>query len=85
MIGRISDYDMKNAKYKHWTKVREAQVKLAKEDKAGQWVDCDDLNDGVNRKGKKIKNDLHMSVEGYKTMGQRFADKSIALINGTAK
>ncbi len=85
VIGRISDYDIKNSKYKHWTRIRDVQVQLAREDKNGQWIDCDDLNDGKNRSGKQIKNDLHMSVEGYRKMGERFAEKAIALINGTAK
>ena len=47
------------------------------------WINTDDLNDGVNRKGKEIKNDLHMSSEGYVIMGKRFADKAIQLIENT--
>lgn len=82
VIGRISDYDMKNSRYPHWTKIRDVQVKLAEEDPHGAWIDCDDLNDGKNRRGKEIKNDLHMTVEGYRKMGERFAQKAIALING---
>lgn len=85
VIGRLSDFDMQNKKYKHWTRIRDIQVKLAEEDKNGQWVNCDDLNDGKNKKGKDIKNDLHMSVEGYKIMGDRFAKKAISLIKGTVK
>jgi len=46
----------------------------------GAWVDTDDLNDGKNPQGKEIKNDLHYSVDGYKLLGQRFADKAIELI-----
>lgn len=80
VIGRISDFDMANKKYKHWTKVRDIQVKVAKDSPRGAWVDTDDLNDGKNRKGKAIKNDLHYSSEGYKTFGTRLAEKSIALI-----
>jgi lysophospholipase L1-like esterase len=38
------------------------------------WVDTDDLNDGKNRRGKEIKDDLHYSAEGYKTLGKRFAE-----------
>jgi lysophospholipase L1-like esterase len=44
-------------------------------------VDTDYLNDGVNRRGREIKDDLHMSGEGYVIMGERFAEKSIELIN----
>ena len=80
VIGRLSDYDMQNKKYPHWTKLRDIQVELAKESDRGEWVDTDDLNDGKNRKGKEIKNDLHYSAEGYVTFGKRLADKAIGLI-----
>ena len=85
VIGRISDFDMGNKRYPHWTKVREAQVEVAEADPHGDWVDTDDLNDGKNRKGRQIKNDLHYSVEGYKTLGKRFAEKSIELIKNNAQ
>ena len=80
VIGRLSDFDMDNKRYPHWTMVRDAQVKVAESDKRGAWVDTDDLNDGKNKRGNEIKDDLHYSVEGYKTLGQRFADAAIALI-----
>lgn len=80
VIGRLSDFDMKNAKYKHWTMVRDAQVKVAKDHPRGAWVDTDDLNDGANRGGKQIKDDLHYSAEGYKTFGKRMAEAAIGLI-----
>ena len=80
VIGRISDFDLKNRRYPHWTLVRKAQVEVAEADPHGAWVDTDDLNDGKNREGKEIKNGLHYSAEGYKTLGKRFAQKSIELI-----
>lgn len=80
IIGRLSDFDMENAKYPHWTMIRDIQVKLAESNSRFDWVNTDDLNDGFNRNGKEIKNDLHMSAKGYKTMGKRFALKSIELI-----
>ena len=80
VIGRLSDYDMPNKKYPHWTKVRDVQVALAEESSYGAWVDTDDLNDGKNRKGKEIKNDLHYSADGYITFGKRLAEKAIGLI-----
>lgn len=80
VIGRLSDFDMANTRYPHWTMVRKAQVALAEADLRGAWVDTDDLNDGLNRQGREISNDLHYSVEGYKILGQRFADKAIALV-----
>ena len=78
VIGRLSDFDMDNKRYPHWTMVRDAQVKVAEDDSQGAWVDTDDLND----KGtpEKVKHDLHYTKDGYKTLGKRFADKAIALI-----
>ena len=73
VIGRLSDFDMTNKKYPHWKKVRLAQIKVANSNPNYFWVDTDDLNDGLNRRGKQITNDLHYSAEGYKTLGKRFA------------
>lgn len=83
IIGRLSDFDVLNEKYLHWTMIRDIQVKVAESDPRFDWVNTDDLNDGVNRGGKEIKNVLHMSAEGYIIMGKRFADKSIKLIENT--
>ena len=80
VIGRLSDFDMKNSRYPHWTMVREEQVQVAKSSKRFSWVNTDDLNDGLNRRGKKIANDLHYSAEGYKTLGKRFAASALKLI-----
>lgn len=72
VLGRLSDMDMENKRYKHWTLVREEQVKVAETSKRGAWIDTDDL---------PMKGDnLHYNPEGCKTMGQRFADKAIELI-----
>ena len=81
VIGRLSDFDLENKRYPHWTKVRKAQVTLAESSPHFAWVNCDDLNDGKNRRGKEIKNDLHYSAEGYKTLGKRFAEEAIKLVN----
>ena len=80
VIGRLSDFDMSNEKYPHWTMIRDIQVKVAESNPRFDWVNTDDLNDGVNREGKEINNDLHMSAEGYVIMGKRFAEKAIQLI-----
>ena len=80
VIGRLSDFDMKNERYAHWTRIREIQVSLAESDARFAWVNTDDLNDGVNRRGKPIKNDLHYSAEGYKLLGKRFAEGALELI-----
>ena len=80
IIGRLSDFGMSNEEYPHWIMIRDIQVKVAESNPRFDWINTDDLNDGVNRRGKEIKNDLHMSAEGYVIMGKRFADKSIQLI-----
>lgn len=80
VIGRLSDFDMDNKRYRHWTMVREAQVKVSESDPRFVWVNTDDLNDGLNRKGKQIRNDLHYSAEGYKILGKRFAESALKLI-----
>jgi hypothetical protein len=78
VIGRISDFDMQNKKYKHWTKIREIQVKLAEDAENGAWVDTDDMN---NKKGQQgVGGGLHYNKEGYKALGQAFADKAVALL-----
>jgi len=76
VIGRLSDFDNTNARYPHWTKVREAQVRVAEAHPLGEWVDTDDLNGP--------KNGLHYTKDGYKTLGERFARKAVALIRRPA-
>lgn len=83
LIGRLSDFDMQNTTYPHWTMIRNIQVKVAESNSRFEWVNTDDLNDGKNREGKEIKNDLHMSETGYVHMGERFANKAIRLIKNT--
>ena len=80
VIGRLSDFDLKNSRYPHWTMIRKAQVKVAESNPRFSWINTDDLNDGINRKGKKIENDLHYSAEGYKELGKRFATNALKLI-----
>ena len=77
--GRLSDFGV-NQKTSDWNVVRDAQVKVAEENPRGAWVDTDDLNDGLNRKGKEIKNDLHYSAKGYVIFGERLAEKAIGLV-----
>ena len=81
VVGRLSDFGINNEKYPHWTIVRKAQVDVAEAYVRGAWVNTDDLNDGNCWRGKGIKNDLHYSVEGYRVLGKRFAEKAIDLIN----
>ncbi|MEI6647541.1 MAG: sialate O-acetylesterase [bacterium] len=83
VIGRISDFGVVR-KWPHWLKVRQAQVEFAESSPRYAWVDTDDLNDGLNAKGIEIRNDLHYSVAGYKLLGERFAEKAIALVKAAA-
>ncbi len=80
IIGRLNDFDMNNEKWPHWTKIRQIQEKVGESNSNFSWLDTDKFNDGVNTKGEKIQNDLHMSVEGYQKMGKAFAMKAIQLI-----
>lgn len=80
VIGRLSDHGLTNPGFKDWELIRKAQVKFAEEAPKGAWVDTDDLNDGIKRGGKEIKDDLHYSKEGYVTFGRRLADAAIKLI-----
>ena len=80
VVGRLSDFDMDNARFPHWTMVREVLVQTAESYPKGAWINTDDLNDGLDRQGNEISNDLHMSGDGYTIMGQRFADAAIQLI-----
>lgn len=80
VVGRLSDFDMDNKRYKHWTKIRDVIVSVAEARPSTAWVNTDDLNDGLNRQGKEISNDLHYSADGYRELGARFAKKAIALI-----
>jgi hypothetical protein len=74
VIGRISDHGNANSQ---WTLVRNAQVMVAEVDPMAAWVDTDDLNGPHN--------DLHYTKDGYDKLGQRFAEKAIALIKKVKK
>jgi hypothetical protein len=82
VIGRLSDFDMANAGYPHWTMVRDAQEVFAETHPRAVWVGTDDLNDGVNRQGQEINDDLHLSEDGYRILGDRFAAAATSLIQG---
>jgi len=71
VIGRLSDCIKNNA---HWEGVRKAQAEVAAADSLVAVVDTDDLNGP--------RNGLHYTKDGYKVLGQRFADAAIALIRG---
>ena len=85
VVGRLSDFDMANQTYPEWTRMREIQVELVESMKWAAWVNTDDLNDGFNRKGKAIRDDLHYSVKGYRIFGERLAEEAIALVKKRGK
>jgi len=80
VIGRLSDFGLTGTTYPDWMKIRDTQVKVAESSPTFAWVDTDDLNDGKNRAGKEITNDLHYSAEGYKTFGTRMATVALVMI-----
>ena len=80
VIGRLSDFGLTNEQYPDWNLIREIQVKVALSNPRFAWVNTDDLNDGFDRSGKAIQNDLHMSGEGYINLGNRFAKEAIKII-----
>ena len=72
VIGRLGSGQLEGNRYPHWVMVREAQVKVAEDSKNGAWIDTDDC---------ALKGDrLHYTPEGYKLMGERFAERAIELI-----
>ncbi|VGO13855.1 hypothetical protein PDESU_02412 [Pontiella desulfatans] len=79
VVGRLSDYDMANEKYPHWTMVRDALVEVVEAHPRATWVNTDDLNDGINKAGRKVHNSLHYTVEGYRLFGERLAHEAIQL------
>jgi hypothetical protein len=77
IIGRISDFDLKNEKYPHWSLVRQAQMDVAKAYPQCALINTDDLNGDIN--------DLHYTDDGYKIFGKRLADKAIEMIKNDEK
>ena len=84
VLGRISDSGLDNPKKPGLVQaIRKAQVEFAESYPRCAWVDTDDLND--REQDGKILNDLHYTPEGYRILGERFADKAVALITGKTK
>ena len=76
VLGRINDYARSRPDNEHWRKVRESQVRLGST-KGNGWIDTDDLNGGDE---SKPDGDIHFPKEGARTLGERFAQKAIHLI-----
>ena len=76
VIGRINDYARDRPDNEHWRRVRGAQVRLG-EITGNAWIDTDDLNGGDE---DQPQGNIHFPRQGARTLGQRFADKAIELI-----
>jgi len=78
VIGRLSDSGFFKRKgtpteNPQWDMLRKAQMAFADSHENAVWIDTDDLN------GEK--NELHyIKPDGYATLGERYAEKAIALI-----
>lgn len=80
VIGRLSDFGIGNGSWPHWEAIRKVQVEVAESSPRIAWVDTDDLNDGLNKKGETVENDLHYTKAGYSAFGRRLAEAAISLI-----
>lgn len=84
VIGRLTRFGMENPDYPHWARMRAVQEELAASSPRYAWVDCDDLNTGLNADGQQVTNDLHYTVDGYRILGERFARAAIRLVDSYA-
>ena len=73
VVGRLSDFGNGRADRPHWDTIRKVQAAVCEADKRSVMVDTDDLNGP--------KNGLHYTKDGYKTLGKRFAEAAIGLVN----
>jgi len=88
VIGKLSDFgkDNRQAFYPEWEEVCRAQEKVAAHTPNCTIFTTDDLNTGASPphwRTKKVTqrvDDLHMSAQGYRILGSRFAEKSIKLL-----
>jgi hypothetical protein len=71
VIGRLSDF-RGGAAYPDWSVVREAQRRVGDSDPRFRWIDTDDLNGPADAE--------HYTRAGFRTLGQRFADAAVYLI-----
>ena len=81
VIGRINDYARSRPDNEHWKRVRDIQVRLGKTS-GNAWVNTDDLNGGD---ADQPDGDIHFPKDGAVTLGQRFADKAIDLIDQSSQ
>lgn len=89
VIGNLSDFGANNKEplYPEWEEVRTALKNVANSMPNCTIFSTDDLNTGDSPphwKTKKVSqrvDDLHMSAEGYRILGTRFAEESIKLLS----
>ena len=78
IIGRLSDFGLKNRSNPKWEEMRKVQMRLADENPRAGWVDTDDLN------GEK--HSLHyVRPEGYRKLGERYVEAAKKLIKDNNK
>lgn len=80
VIGRLSDFGIGNRDWPHWDSIRKCQQEVAESSNRFTWVNTDDLNDGINKRGKFVENELHYTKKGYQVFGNRLAKAAISLI-----
>ncbi|MEM1059560.1 MAG: sialate O-acetylesterase [Verrucomicrobiota bacterium] len=74
VLGRLNNFK-KKAERKDWETVRQAQVAFADSRELSDWVDLDEF----------AGRGLHYREEAYRELGQRFADKTILLLQKNEK
>ncbi len=90
VIGKLSDFgkDNKQKYYPEWEEICRAQERVAADTPNCTTFTTDDLNTGASPPHWKTKavsqrvDDLHMSAQGYRILGSRFAEESIKLLRG---
>lgn len=76
VVGRISDSDNPSDE---WNNMRALLENIGNRDGAA-WVSTDDLNNYVDPQTGTIQNTLHYTEEGYLTLGERFANAALSLL-----
>ena len=79
VIGRINDC----SKSKKWNSMRATQATLVDSLPKARLVNTDDLNTGIQLdKGElvEVTDNIHLTVEGYKTFGTRLADAALEML-----
>jgi len=69
LIGRISNARCGTVE---WDVIRQEQKEIAEQHSNWDWVNTDDI--------PRIQGDVHYNQEGYRLLGERFAEKAISLI-----